>query len=214
MHFTSGTTGLPKGAAHVHNAIVSQYATGKYVLDFNDDDIYWCTADPGWVTGTSYGMFAPFSNGVTSVIDEGGFGAKRWYEVVRNHKVTVWYTAPTAIRLLMRSGANVAREYDLSSLRYVMSVGEPLNPEGVVWGIEAFDLPIHDNWWQTETGGILITPLPGAIPTNPGAATVPFFGVEPVILDQAVSDRMELGSFEITTRAPKECPLRQSRVST
>ena len=104
MHFTSGTTGLPKGAAHVHNAVVSHYATGKYVLDFHEDDIYWCTADPGWVTGTSYGMFAPFSNGVTSVIDEGGFSARRWYEVIQQHQVTVWYTAPTAIRLLMRAG--------------------------------------------------------------------------------------------------------------
>lgn len=182
MHFTSGTTGLPKGAAHVHSAIVSQYATGKYVLDFNDDDIYWCTADPGWVTGTSYGMFAPFSNGVTSVIDEGGFGAKRWYEVVQNHKVTVWYTAPTAIRLLMRSGASVARGYDLSSLRYVMSVGEPLNPEGVVWGIEAFDLPIHDNWWQTETGAIMCANYP-SMPIRPGSMGRPFPGVHVTVVD-------------------------------
>ena len=176
MHFTSGTTGLPKGAAHVHSAIVSQYATGKYVLDFNDDDIYWCTADPGWVTGTSYGMFAPFSNGVTSVIDEGGYAAKRWYQVIQDHKVTVWYTAPTAIRLLMRSGSKVAREHDLSSLRYVMSVGEPLNPEGVVWGIDAFDLPIHDNWWQTETGAIMCANYP-SMPIRPGSMGRPFPGV-------------------------------------
>jgi len=182
MHFTSGTTGLPKGAAHVHSAIVSQYATGKYVLDFNDDDIYWCTADPGWVTGTSYGMFAPFSNGVTSVIDEGGYAAKRWYQVIQDHKVTVWYTAPTAIRLLMRSGSKVAREHDLSSLRYVMSVGEPLNPEGVVWGIEAFDLPIHDNWWQTETGAIMCANYP-SMPIRPGSMGRPFPGVNVTIVD-------------------------------
>ena len=182
MHFTSGTTGLPKGAAHVHNAIVSHYATGKYVLDFHEDDIYWCTADPGWVTGTSYGIFAPFSNGVTSVIDEGGFGARRWYETIARHKVTVWYTAPTAIRLLMKAGAAVAREHDLTSLRYVMSVGEPLNPEGVVWGQEAFGLPIHDNWWQTETGAIMVANYP-TMPIRPGSMGRPFPGVEVTVID-------------------------------
>ncbi len=182
MHFTSGTTGLPKGAAHVHNAVVSHYATGKYVLDFHEDDIYWCTADPGWVTGTSYGMFAPFSNGVTSVIDEGGFSARRWYEVIQQHQVTVWYTAPTAIRLLMRAGADTARKFDLSSLRYVMSVGEPLNPEGVIWGQEAFDLPIHDNWWQTETGAIMIANYP-SMPIRPGSMGRPFPGIHAAIID-------------------------------
>ena len=182
MHFTSGTTGLPKGAAHVHNTVVSHYATGKYVLDFQEDDIYWCTADPGWVTGTSYGMFAPWSNGVTQVIDEGGFGANRWYEIIQKFNVTVWYTAPTAIRLLMKAGAERARRYDLSTLRYVMSVGEPLNPEGVVWGLEAFDLPIHDNWWQTETGAIMIANYP-ILPIRPGSMGKPFPGVYPAIID-------------------------------
>ncbi|MBM3139999.1 MAG: acetate--CoA ligase [Chloroflexi bacterium] len=182
MHFTSGTTGLPKGAAHVHNAVIGHYATGRYVLDLHPDDIYWCTADPGWVTGTSYGMFAPFSNGVTSVIDEGGFGAKRWYEVIQRHKVQVWYTAPTAIRLLMKAGAKLPREHDLSSLRYVMSVGEPLNPEGVVWGLEAFDLPIHDNWWQTETGAIMIANYP-SMPIRPGSMGRPFPGIDAAIID-------------------------------
>jgi len=182
MHFTSGTTGLPKGAAHVHNTVVSHYATGKYVMDFQEEDIYWCTADPGWVTGTSYGMFAPWSNGVTQVIDEGGFGARRWYETIKRFNVTVWYTAPTAIRLLMRSGADTAREYDLSSLRYVMSVGEPLNPEGVVWGLDAFDLPIHDNWWQTETGAIMIANYP-SMPIRPGSMGRPFPGIHAAIID-------------------------------
>ena len=182
MHFTSGTTGLPKGAAHVHNTVVSHYATGKYVLDFHDDDIYWCTADPGWVTGTSYGMFAPWSNGITQVIDEGGFGANRWYETIQKFKVTVWYTAPTAIRLLMKAGADRARRYDLSTLRYVMSVGEPLNPEGVVWGQEAFDLPIHDNWWQTETGAIMIANYP-IMPIRPGSMGRPFPGIHAAIID-------------------------------
>ena len=182
MHFTSGTTGLPKGAAHVHNTVVSHYATGKYVLDFHDDDIYWCTADPGWVTGTSYGMFAPWSNGVTQIIDEGGFGANRWYETIQKFKVTVWYTAPTAIRLLMKSGSDRARRYDLSTLRYVMSVGEPLNPEGVVWGQDAFDLPIHDNWWQTETGAIMIANYP-IMPIRPGSMGRPFPGIHAAIID-------------------------------
>ncbi|MDA0302188.1 MAG: acetate--CoA ligase [Chloroflexi bacterium] len=182
MHFTSGTTGLPKGAAHVHNAIVSHYATGKYVLDFHEDDIYWCTADPGWVTGTSYGIFAPFSNGVTSVIDEGGFGARRWYETIQRHRVTVWYTAPTAIRLLMKSGTDLPRQHDLTSLRYVMSVGEPLNPEGVVWGQEAFDLPIHDNWWQTETGAIMCANYL-SMPIRPGSMGRPFPGVTVTVID-------------------------------
>ena len=182
MHFTSGTTGLPKGAAHVHNAIVSHYATGKYVLDFHEDDIYWCTADPGWVTGTSYGIFAPFSNGVTSVIDEGGFGARRWYETIQRHKVTVWYTAPTAIRLLMKSGVELPRQHDLTSLRYVMSVGEPLNPEGVVWGQEAFDLPIHDNWWQTETGAIMCANYL-SMPIRPGSMGRPVPGVTVTVID-------------------------------
>ena len=182
MHFTSGTTGLPKGAAHVHEALVGHYATGKYVLDLHPDDIYWCTADPGWVTGTSYGMFAPWTNGVTSLIYEGGFGAGRWYDLIARHRVSVWYTAPTAIRLLMRAGAAVAREHDLSSLRYVMSVGEPLNPEGVLWGQEAFDLPIHDNWWQTETGAIMIANYP-SMPIRPGSMGRPFPGIEAAIID-------------------------------
>ncbi len=182
MHFTSGTTGLPKGAAHVHNTVVSHYATGKYVLDFHDDDIYWCTADPGWVTGTSYGMFAPWSNGITQVIDEGGYSARRWYETITKHQVTVWYTAPTAIRLLMKAGTDVARSHDLSSLRYVMSVGEPLNPEGVVWGLEAFDLAIHDNWWQTETGAIMIANYP-VMPIRPGSMGRPFPGIHAAIID-------------------------------
>jgi len=190
MHFTSGTTGLPKGAAHVHGAIVGHYATGKYVLDLHPDDIYWCTADPGWVTGTSYGMFAPWSNGVTSVIYEGGFSASKWYEVIQRHRVTVWYTAPTAIRLLMKAGADTAKRYDLSSLRYVNSVGEPLNPEGVVWGLDAFGLPIHDNWWQTETGSIMIANYP-SMPVRPGSMGRPFPGIEPAILDAEYNEVTE-----------------------
>ncbi|MCH2524647.1 MAG: AMP-binding protein, partial [Dehalococcoidia bacterium] len=147
-----------------------------------EDDLYCGTADPGWVTGTSYGMFAPWSKGVTQVIDERRFGANRWYEIIQKFNVTVWYTAPTAIRLLMKAGAERARRHDLSSLRYVMSVGEPLNPEGVVWGLEAFDLPIHDNWWQTETGAIMIANYP-ILPIRPGSMGKPFPGVYPAIID-------------------------------
>ena len=182
MHYTSGTTGKPKGAVHVHKAVLGHYATGKFVLDLHPDDIYWCTADPGWVTGTSYGMFAPCTNGVTSVIYEGSFGASKWYEVIQKYKVNVWYTAPTAIRMLMRAGTDVPKRFDLSSLRYVMSVGEPLNPEGVIWGQSAFGLPIHDNWWQTETGSILIANYP-ALPIRPGSMGRPMPGIEPGIID-------------------------------
>ncbi len=182
IHFTSGTTGLPKGGSHVHGAVLGHYATGKYVQDLQADDIYWCTADPGWVTGTSYGMFAPWSNGTTSLIYEGGFSSAKWFELIQRHRVTVWYTAPTAIRLLMKAGLDIPRRFDLSSLRYTMSVGEPLNPEGVVWGLEAFGLPFHDNWWQTETGAIMIANYP-SVPIRPGSMGKPFPGVHPAIID-------------------------------
>jgi acetyl-CoA synthetase len=183
MHYTSGTTGKPKGALHVHKAVLGHYATGKYVLDFHPEDIYWCTADPGWVTGTSYGMFAPCTNGVTSVIYEGGFSASKWFELIQRYKVTVWYTAPTAIRMLMKAGEEIPKRYDLSSLRYTMSVGEPLNPEGVLWGERVIGLPFHDNWWQTETGSILIANYP-VMPIKPGSMGRPMPGIEPAIIDE------------------------------
>ena len=183
MHYTSGTTGKPKGAVHRHQAVVQQYATGKWVLDLHEDDIYWCTADPGWVTGTSYGMLAPWTNGVTQLIYEGGFRASAWYEQIQKHKVTVWYTAPTAIRMLMKAGDGVAKRYDLSSLRYSCSVGEPLNPEAVVWGQKAIGMPFHDNWWQTETGAILVANYPG-MDIRPGSMGRPIPGVEVGIVDE------------------------------
>ena len=182
MHYTSGTTGKPKGAVHRHLAITQQYATGKWVLDLQDDDLYWCTADPGWVTGTSYGMFAPWSNGITQFIDEGGFSASRWYEIIQRRKVTVWYTAPTAIRMLMKAGNELPSRYDLSSLRHINSVGEPLNPEAVVWGNEVFGQPIHDNWWQTETGAILVANY-AWMPVRPGSMGRPIPGITMGILD-------------------------------
>ena len=183
MHYTSGTTGKPKGAVHVHQAVWGHYATGKYVLDIHASDIYWCTADPGWVTGTSYGMFAPFTNGVTSVIYECGFSASKWYEIIERNRVTVWYTAPTAIRLLMKAGDQVASRHDLSSLRYTLSVGEPLNPEAVVWSEKALGLPFHDNWWQTETGSIMIANYP-VLPIKPGSMGKPMLGIDAEIVDE------------------------------
>jgi acetyl-CoA synthetase len=193
LHFTSGTTGMPKGAIHVHQAVVTHYATGKYALDFHPDDVFWCTADPGWVTGTSYGIIAPLTHGITSIVDEADFDAQRWYQILQDQRVTIWYTAPTAIRMLMKVGAEVARGYDLRRLRFVASVGEPLNPEAVVWGQEALGLPIHDNWWQTETGGIMIANY-AAMDIRPGSMGRPLPGVT-----AAIVRRCEDGTVELVT---------------
>jgi acetyl-CoA synthetase len=183
MHYTSGTTGKPKGVAHVHQAVMGHYATARYVLDLQEDDLYFCTADPGWVTGTSYGIFGPWSNGISQVVYEGGFSAGRWYSIIEKYKVTVWYTAPTAIRMLMKAGDKIIAKYDLSTLRYLCSVGEPLNPEAVVWGEKVFGLPFHDNWWQTETGCIQIANYP-VQDIKPGSMGRPFPGVTATILDE------------------------------
>jgi acetyl-CoA synthetase len=177
LHFTSGTTGTPKGALHVHQAVVAHHYTGKVALDLRPEDRYWCTADPGWVTGTSYGIVAPLTRGVTMLTFDGPFDVARWYELLQEEKITVWYTAPTAVRMFMRAGADLVRRYDLSALRFIGSVGEPLNPEAVVWGKEAFGLPIHDNWWQTETGAIMIANY-AASPIKPGSMGRPIPGVE------------------------------------
>jgi acetyl-CoA synthetase len=192
LHFTSGTTGMPKGAVHVHEAVVAHSATGRLVLDLHDGDVFWCTADPGWVTGTSYGIIAPLTLGVTSVVDEADFDAERWYRILQDERVTVWYTAPTALRMLMRVGADVARQYDLSALRFVASVGEPLNPEVVVWGEEAFGMPIHDNWWQTETGGIMIANY-RSMEVRPGSMGRPLPGIEAAVARRDSEGRPVLG---------------------
>jgi len=181
LHFTSGTTGRPKGAVHVHGAALMHYMTGKYALDLHPDDVFWCTADAGWVTGTSYGILAPLLHGVTSIVDDGEFDAERWYRLLAEQRVTVWYTAPTAIRLLMKAGAESARRHACPALRFIASVGEPLNPEAVWWGVEALGLPIHDNWWQTETGGIVIGNT-AAQDIKPGSMGRPMPGVRTAIV--------------------------------
>ncbi|MDV8147389.1 acetate--CoA ligase [Arthrobacter sp. B10-11] len=181
LHFTSGTTGTPKGAIHVHDAVTAHRATGFFALDLHPEDVYWCTADPGWVTGTSYGVIAPLTHGVTTIVDEEEMDADRWYRILAEQRVTVWYTAPTALRMLMKAGAGHAAGHDLSALRFVASVGEPLNPEVVVWGQEAFGQPVHDNWWQTETGGIMISNYP-AMEIRPGSMGRPLPGVEAAIV--------------------------------
>jgi acetyl-CoA synthetase len=191
LHFTSGTTGTPKGALHVHEAVVAHHITGKLALDLHPDDIFWCTADPGWVTGTSYGIIAPLTNGVTSIIDEGDFDAERWYRILQDQRVSVWYTAPTAIRMMMKAGTDLVRKYDLPALRFLTSVGEPLNPEAVVWGHEAFGLPFHDNWWQTETGGIMIANY-ASMDIKPGSMGRALPGIQAEIVRKT-----EAGSVEV-----------------
>ncbi len=180
--YTSGTTGKPKGVVHVHNDILGHHMTSKWVLDLREDEVYWCTADPGWVTGTVYGIFGPWSNGASVFTYEGRFDADTWYSLIDRMHVTVWYTAPTALRMLMKAGDEVVEKYSLKSLRHVLSVGEPLNPEVVRWGMKVYGLPIHDNWWQTETGMQLIANLP-CTPIKPGSMGRPLPGVYAAVVD-------------------------------
>ncbi len=203
LHFTSGTTGRPKGAVHVHEAVVAHHMTGRIALDLHPDDIFWCTADPGWITGTSYGIISPMTNGVTMIVDQAEFDAERWYRILQDQKVTVWYTAPTAIRMLMKAGAGIAKRFDLSRLRLMASVGEPLNPEAVVWGVEAFGKPFHDNWWQTETGGIMISNYL-SMDVKPGSMGRPLPGVTAGIVERVegggvreVSSTMAIGELAL-----------------
>ena len=183
LHFTSGTTGTPKGALHVHGAVAAHHVTGRIALDLHPDDVFWCTADPGWVTGISYGVIAPLTNGVTSIVDESDFDAERWYDILTEQQVSVWYTAPTAIRMMMKAGLDLRRRRATPRLRFLASVGEPLNPEAVRWGVQAFGLPFHDNWWQTETGGIMVANY-RSMDIRPGSMGKPLPGIEAGIVRQ------------------------------
>ncbi|MDX3314278.1 acetate--CoA ligase [Streptomyces sp. ME08-AFT2] len=208
LHFTSGTTGTPKGAVHVHEAVVAHYATAAYALDLHPEDVYWCTADPGWVTGMSYGIIAPLVHGVTVVVDEGDYDARRWYRILDEQRVGVWYTAPTALRMLMRATPrqgpyDLPRSYDLSALRFIASVGEPLNPEAVLWGQDVLGLPVHDNWWQTETGCIMIANF-AACELRPGSMGRPLPGVEATVLEQGEDGRALVTDGRVTqVRSPE-----------
>ena len=183
LHYTSGTTGQPKGVKHVHYSLISQYLTTKWVLDLQDEDIYWCTADPGWVTGTSYGIIGPWSLGISLCVLDSGFSAQTWYGFIEKYHITVWYTSPTAIRSLMKAGADIPAKFDLSSLRHLASVGEPLNSEAVLWAERVFGKPFHDTFWQTETGSIMISNFPG-MKIKAGSMGKPFPGITGNILEQ------------------------------
>ena len=174
----------------MHDAVLTHYVTGKLALEMHPGDIYWCTADPGWVTGTSYGISAPLTNRVTMVIDEAEFDPQRWYQILEEEKVQVWYTAPTAIRMLMKVGAELPQSKDLSSLRFMGSVGEPLYPLAVVWGYVVFGMPFHDNWWQTETGGIMIGNYQ-SMDVKPGSMGRPMPGITAGIVREGTDGKLE-----------------------
>ncbi len=203
LHYTSGSTGKPKGVFHVQNAMLQHYHTGRVVLDLREDDVYWCTADPGWVTGTSYGIFAPWLNGVTNVVRGGRFSPQDWYSTIQKYKVTVWYSAPTAFRMLMGAGDDVVKSFDLSSLRHVLSVGEPLNPEVVRWGNKIYGQRIHDTWWMTETGGQLICNYP-SMDIKPGSMGKPVPGIQAAIIDDQGKELppFQMGNLAIKTPWP------------
>lgn len=196
LHYTSGTTGQPKGALHVHGSIISQYITTKLILDLKESDIYWCTADPGWITGSSYGIIGPWSLGITICVLDLGFSAQSWYRFIAKNRISVWYTSPTAIRSLMKAGDSLIKDYNLSSLRHMASVGEPLNPEAVIWSEKHFGKPFLDTYWQTETGAIMISNLPG-MKIKPGSMGKPVPGIQAAVLDpenfEPITDTEKIG---------------------
>ncbi|MEY8198283.1 MAG: acetate--CoA ligase [Colwellia sp.] len=207
LHFTSGTTGKPKGVVHVHQAVVAHKSSAYYALDLHATDIYWCTADPGWVTGTTYGIIAPLCLGATMIVDEAEFEVERWYQILEQQQVSVWYSAPTAIRMLMKAGCEIRAQYDLSHLRFIASVGEPLNPEAVLWSKQVLGLPFHDNWWQTETGSIMIANY-ASVPIKPGSMGLPLPGIEAGIVKRIkhkvenIDDKQQVsqGQLALVTR--------------
>ncbi|USG63811.1 acetate--CoA ligase [Brevibacillus ruminantium] len=208
LHYTSGSTGKPKGVLHVHNAMIQHLQTGKWILDFQEGDIYWCAADPGWVTGTAYGIFSPWLNGVTNVVRGGRFTPEAWYKTIEQYKVTIWYSAPTAFRMMMGAGDELVKQFDLSSLRHVLSVGEPLNPEVVYWGLRVFNQRIHDNWWMTETGGQIISNF-RCMPIKPGSMGKPFPGIYATILDDQGNELPPNRMGNLAVRAPWPAMMRQ-----
>jgi len=201
LHYTSGSTGKPKGVLHVHNVMVQQYQTAKWIIDLKQDDIYWCTADPGWVTGTAYGIFGVWLHGVTNVIRGGRFTPEDWYSTLEKYKVTVWFSAPTAFRMLMGAGDDLVKKYDLSSVRHILSVGEPLNAEVVRWGMKVYGQRIHDNWWMTETGGQMIANYP-SMPIKPGSMGKPFPGIYAAIVDHQGNELPPNTMGNLAIRAP------------
>jgi acetyl-CoA synthetase len=193
LHFTSGTTGEPKGAVHVHQAVVYHKYSGQYALDLRPNDVFWCTADPGWVTGTSYGIISPLCNGATLLIDGAEFNATRWYEILMHFKVDVWYSAPTAMRMLMKAGEELPRNYDLSHIRFASSVGEPLNPEVIKWVKENLHITLHDNWWQTETGGIIMA-NDAKMEVKPGSMGKPLAGIDVALIKDCTDDQISFAT--------------------
>lgn len=208
IHYTSGSTGKPKGIIHAHRALVQQYLTGRWVLDIQEDDVYWCTAHPGWVTGTVYGVFAPLLNGATIVIHGGRFKAEQWYETLQNAGVTVWYSAPTAFRMLMAKGNTLPKPYDLSKLRHILSVGEPLNPEVIYWGKNILGKRIHDTWWMTETGAQLIVNLPNET-IKPGSMGKAFPGITATVLDEEGKELPPFAVGHLAIKAPWPAIMRE-----